>query len=453
MNNGYEPVIGLEVHCELKTKSKMFCSCVNDPFGSEANANVCPICLGFPGTLPIPNKRAIEMTLMVGKALNCQPASESKFDRKNYFYPDLPKGYQISQYDLPLTTGGYMTVEGKRVGIRRVHLEEDTGKLLHQEGKDASLVDYNRAGVPLMELVTEPDITSPTEAVALAKELQQILRYVGVSNADMEKGEMRVEANISIRKRGSKEFGTKVEVKNLNSFRAVEQAIAYELSRQEEILDDGGKITQETRGWSEEKGETFSQRTKEEAEDYRYFPEPDIPPLGVSKWDVAMGELPSKAREKLKSLGVPEKQADLHVLKRQNEFMSGVIGISKVGGATVSTWVINEGIDPLWGVKPVAELITKVDRGEITAPMAKEAIKKAKETGRLDVPDSVQVISNQGELATIIDQILSKNSAAVADIKAGKKEALGFLVGQVMAETRGQADPKVVGELLKKRLE
>lgn len=457
MSDRYEAVIGLEIHAELKTKSKMFCSCANDPFTAEPNANVCPICIGFPGTLPVPNKRAVELTLAVGRALQCKPGKVSKFDRKNYFYPDLPKGYQISQYDLPLMVDGNMTVEGTTVRIRRVHLEEDTGKNIHKVGESVSLVDYNRAGVPLIELVTEPDITSPKLALAFAKELQQILRYAGASNADMEKGEMRIEANISTRKKGSKEFGTKVEVKNLNSFRALEQAIAYELSRQEEILEEGGKITQETRGWSEQKHRTFIQRTKEEAEDYRYFPEPDIPPLAVADWQPEVSELPEERRARyIKEYGLRDKDADVLVADKALSDLFGrvVVRIKTMPPKSVANWIINEGIRADTNPEDLIALLSKVGAGIITAPKAKEIIKgqKISGTARIVLPESAQIIFDHGELATIIDDVLSKNSAAVSDVKIGKIQAVSFLVGQVMVRTKGQANPKVVADLLREKL-
>ena len=277
----YKPVIGLEIHTELKTKTKMFCGCLNDSEEKNPNVNVCPICLAHPGTLPTINGKAVKFVLKLGMALNAQIPEFSKFDRKNYFYPDLPKGYQISQYDKPLVEGG----ELKGLKITRIHLEEDTGRLLHAQDGKSSLVDFNRAGVPLMELVTEPDIKSGEEAMSFAKELQLIMRYLGISDADMEKGQMRVEANISLAE-GGERFGTKVEIKNLNSFKAVGESIDYEIKRQSEVLDKGEKVRQETRGWNEFKGITVSQRSKEEAHDYRYFPEPDLPPLDLKKMDL-----------------------------------------------------------------------------------------------------------------------------------------------------------------------
>src|SRR3990167_6594334 len=277
----YKPTIGLEIHCELNTKSKMFCSCHNNPDETRPNYLICPTCAGHPGTLPVANEEAIKKVIKTGLALNCKIAEDSKFDRKNYFYPDLPKGYQISQYDQPLCEKGYLEIDGRKIGITRIHLEEDTGSLLHPEGADYSLVNLNRAGVPLMELVTEPDITSGREAKLFAEELQMILRYLGVSSANMEKGQMRVEVNISVSK--DKKLGTKVEIKNLNSFKVVEKAVDFEIQRQEELLENKEKIVQETRGWHDKKEITFSQREKEEAHDYRYFPEPDLPAMHFEK--------------------------------------------------------------------------------------------------------------------------------------------------------------------------
>src|SRR3989344_6822214 len=277
MKSNYKPTIGLEIHAELKTNSKMFCSCKNDPDEKRPNFNICPICAGHPGTLPVANEEAIKKVIKAGLALNCQIAEDSKFDRKNYFYPDLPKGYQISQYDKPLCENGYLIIDGRKIRIRRIHLEEDTGSLLHPDGADYSLVNLNRAGVPLMELVTEPDITSGKEARKFAEELRTIFRYLKVSDADMEKGLMRVEVNISVSK--TKKFGTKVEIKNLNSFKVVEKAIDFEIARQQEVLESGEEVVQETRGWHDKKEITFSQRQKESAHDYRYFPEPDLLPL------------------------------------------------------------------------------------------------------------------------------------------------------------------------------
>ncbi|MDP3954438.1 MAG: Asp-tRNA(Asn)/Glu-tRNA(Gln) amidotransferase subunit GatB, partial [bacterium] len=316
----YTTTIGLEIHVELKTKSKMFCSCLNNSDEKQPNVNVCPVCMGHPGTLPVINQEALKMVIKTGLSLNSLVPEHSKFDRKNYFYPDLPKGYQISQYDEPLCLGGFLNILDKKIRITRVHLEEDTGKLLHPAGVDYSLVDFNRAGIPLMELVTEPDITSAKEARLFAEELRLILRYLNVSDADMEKGQMRVEANISLRK--SKKLGTKVEIKNLNSFRSVEYGINYEVERQRKILESGKKIIQETRGWDDAKEVTVSQRVKEEAHDYRYFPEPDLPPLSFSPQDIQkikdeIPELPQQKRERFKKqFKLEDKDIEIFVQNR-----------------------------------------------------------------------------------------------------------------------------------------
>src|SRR3989344_3359277 len=311
----YQPAIGLEIHVELKTKSKMFCSCLNDPDEKQPNVNICPVCTAQPGTLPVINEEALRKVIKTGLALNCQISKHSQFDRKNYFYPDLPKGYQISQLYRPLCKNGYLEIGGKKVRIREIHLEEDTGKLIHPEGADYSLVDFNRAGIPLMELVTEPDLASAQEARAFAQELHLIMHYLDVSDADMEKGQMRVEVNISLSS-GSK-LGTKVEIKNLNSFRSVERGVNFEIERQEKLLRAGKKVIQETRGWHDVKEITFSQRAKEEAHDYRYFPEPDLPPLHLAKILVdgiraEMPELPQKRRARLRrEYGIEENNVEI----------------------------------------------------------------------------------------------------------------------------------------------
>ena len=316
----YKPTIGLEIHTELNTKSKMFCSCKNDPNEKRPNFNICEVCTAQPGTLPVANEEAIKKVIKAGLALNCKILKESKFDRKNYFYPDIPKGYQISQYDKPFCENGHLVVNGKKVGITRIHLEEDTGSSIHPDGAGFSLVNYNRAGVALMELVTEPDISSGQEAKSFAEELQLIFRYLGVSDADMEKGLMRVEVNISVSK--TKKFGTKVEIKNLNSFRVVQKAIDFEIERQIKLLESGQRVVQETRGWHDKKEETFSQREKESAHDYRYFPEPDLPPMSFSedyieKIKSEILELPSEKRERFKTeYGLDEKSTEVFVVQK-----------------------------------------------------------------------------------------------------------------------------------------
>jgi aspartyl-tRNA(Asn)/glutamyl-tRNA(Gln) amidotransferase subunit B len=453
----YRPVIGLEIHAELKTASKMFCSCKNDPFNSEPNTNVCPICLGFPGTLPVPNKQAVEWTVMAGVALHCVPQA-SKFDRKNYFYPDLPKGYQISQYDLPFTSGGWLEILRRKVRIRRIHLEEDTGKLIHPMVKSHSLVDFNRAGVPLIELVTEPDIESAAQAKTFAEELQRILRYLGVSRADMEKGELRVEANVSVQRAGSKVQGTKVEVKNLNSFRSVERAIAYEVARQTEELEHGGKIIHETRGWDEKKERTVLQRSKELAEDYRYFPEPDVPPIAFAKSEIEslkskVPELPEQRRKRYVEMGLTDYDANVLVSDKElADFFEKVVGSSKISAKIAANWIVNEGIEPKWGEEKVGMLLTRVIKGTAAAAVAKEAIKAAKLTGNLSVPGETAVV-DVAQLQAHIEDVIKTHAKAVSDFKQGKAEAFGFLIGQVIAATRGSADPGTVNDLLRKALE
>lgn len=479
----YKPTIGLEIHAELNTKSKMFCSCKNDPDEKRPNYNICPVCTAQPGTLPVANEEAIKKVIKTGFALNCKIAEESKFDRKNYFYPDLPKGYQISQYDQPLCEKGYLEIGGKKIRITRIHLEEDTGSLIHPENEDYSLVNLNRAGVPLMELVTEPDITSGREARLFAEELQRILRYLDVSNADMEKGQMRVEVNISISK-GSK-LGTKVEIKNLNSFRVVEKAVDFEIKRQEEVLEAGGKVVQETRGWHDKKEMTFSQREKEEAHDYRYFPEPDLLPMHFSK-DYIRGvesgipELPEQKRTRFKKeFGLDEASIEIFVNNKElSQYYEKVVSefeewtpeeekgeAHKKAAKLVANYLITD-IQGLLGGKVFvekgfsitpenfAEFIKMIYKNEISSKAAKMLVAEMFKTGG-DPSDIVEKnnwkqMSDDSELEKIIKEIISKNPKPVADYKVGKQNALQFLAGQVMAKTRGTAKPDKVHELLKK---
>ena len=471
----YTPTIGLEIHVELKTRTKMFCDCLNDPDvptsvgKKKANKNICPICTGQPGVLPVINKKAIDMVIKTGLALDCQIAKKTWFERKNYFYPDLPKGYQISQYEAPICEKGKL----KDVRITRIHLEEDAGKLIHK-GND-SLVDFNRAGVPLMELVTEPDITSAEQAKKFAQELQLILRYLGVSDADMEKGQMRVEANISLDK------GTKVEIKNLNSFKAVERAIKYEIERQKEILESNEKIVHETRGWNEIKQKTFSQRTKETSEDYRYFPEPDLPPLEISKKDIEkiraeIPELPQARQERFKKeYKIPQSNIEtLTVYKNLGDFFEASISELR---AWLKSNRIKTNIQPLIKLtanyiitefpkfigkeikitpENFAELIYLIFVGEISSSGAQEVLKEMFKTGT----DPSQIIESKGlkqvskeeDLEEIVEKIIKNNPQPVKDYKKGKETALQFLVGQTMKESKGKANPKVANKLLKKKL-
>lgn len=445
MPNKYKPVIGLEIHAELRTASKMFCSCPADHFGKRPNTQVCPVCLGLPGALPVPNKKAIEWTQLLGVALGCSLSETSHFDRKHYFYLDLPKGYQISQYDRPLAENGkWQMTNNKWIGIRRVHLEEDTGKLFHTivGGNRVSLVDFNRSGVPLVEIVTEPDFSSAEEAKEFAQELQRIVRYLGVSDADMEKGSMRLEANISLlesakRKAQSAELPDyRVEVKNINSFKFLEQAINYEIKRQEEILEADGTLTQETRGFDEKSGTTKPQRGKEEAHDYRYFPEPDIPAFSFSEKELAeikkqLPELPINKRKRFEEEhGIT---AQYITLLTQTQAMADYFEEAvKVGR--------EYGIE----AKKVADVLVN-KKPNIEKILPAELIKILRETKQRPV------LSNE-EIEEAVTAILRENPQAVADYKKGKEVSLQFLLGQVMKETKGKADPGRIRELLLTRL-
>jgi aspartyl-tRNA(Asn)/glutamyl-tRNA(Gln) amidotransferase subunit B len=485
----YKATIGMEVHCELKTQSKMFCSCVNDlSLEKKPNINICPVCTGQPGALPTPNKQAIAFVQKVGAALKCRINKISKFDRKNYFYPDLPKGYQISQYDEPLVEDGFLEVGDRNIGITRVHMEEDTGKSQHSKVSGDTLVDLNRSSVPLMELVTEPDVTSGKEAGDFCRKLQQILRYLEVSDADMEKGQMRCEANISLYKEGEDRLsGTKVEVKNLNSFKSVERAIAYEIERQSKLLDKGEKIVQETRGWDEGGQKTVSQRKKESAHDYRYFPEPDIPPMEfddeyIKDIYLSLPELPDeKKRRFMEQFGITLDQAKIltsdvslahffeNVLseidekKVSKEFAGDIQKAQK----TASNYLIVElrkkmfdnntsFEDLLITPENFAEFSCIVADGKINSSTAQTVLQEMYETGedpsRIIDEKNLAQMSDTGELESIVEGILKENHQSVTDYKAGKDKALGFLVGQVMKETKGKANPQVVNDMLNKKL-
>jgi len=466
----------------------MFCSCKNDSTEKRPNVNICPICLGHPGTLPVINSEAVRKTIKTGLALNCKIPQYSKFDRKNYFYPDLPKGYQISQYDAPLCKDGYLEIDKKKIRITRIHLEEDTGRLFHE--KDSSLVDFNRAGIPLMELVTEPDINSAKEARKFTQELQLILRYLDVSDADMEKGQMRIEANISLSK--DKKLGTKVEVKNLNSFRSVEQAIDYEIERQNQILKNKRKVLQETRGWEDTKRITFPQREKESAHDYRYFPEPDLPPFywnseAILEIKKEIPELPSQKRERFKNeYGLNDEEIYIFL---QNKNLSHYY---EAAASELINWVkemevkskitkqeffkltkllsnyltsdlqglLKENfiLDKNFKITPenFAEFITLIYRGQISSKIAKQILKEMFLTGadphHLIEKKGLSQITNKEKIRDVIQNIISQNSKAVEDFKKGKENALQFLIGKVMAETKGRANPQLVAELLRGEL-
>jgi aspartyl-tRNA(Asn)/glutamyl-tRNA(Gln) amidotransferase subunit B len=507
------PVIGLEIHVQLNTKTKLFCLDKNDPRASKPNFNVCPICLGSPGTLPVPNQEAIDKVLLVALALKAEINHLSKFDRKNYFYPNLPKGYQISQYDLPLAEGGFLVLSGgKKVRIRRVHLEEDTGRMIHAGG--VSLLDYNRAGVPLMELVTEPDLTSAQEASDFGKELQVLFRYLKVSEADMEKGQLRVEANISLQPKSeirnpaadpspkpksetnsksripNSKLGSKVELKNLNSFKCLREAIDYEIKRQADLLKAGKKVSQETRGWNEKRRRTFTQRVKETEADYRYFPEPDIPPIqtGITKLNQlkkSLPELPQERRERFMiEYRLPWSDAQVLVAdKDKADFFESLISESQVWEKVTKTpeiarehrlelirlaanYLINEvpklakgRID--WAsfkITPenLAEFVVLVHQGKVSSSGAQKLLAAMYETGA--EPDhlirdlALDQISDESELKLVAKQVVRENFQAVQDYKQGKKTALQFLVGQMMAATKGRANPQASKKLLEEIL-
>jgi len=477
----YKPTIGLEIHVELKTKSKMFCSCLNDPDEKKPNTNVCPICMGHPGTLPTINREAVEKVIETGLALNCQIPENSQFDRKNYFYPDLPKGYQISQLYQPFCKNGFLKINGRNIRIREVHLEEDTGRLLHPSGSDYSLVDFNRAGVPLMEIPTKPDITSAKEARRFAEELQLIVRYLNVAWANMEKGEMRVEANVSVSK--DKKLGTKVEIKNLNSFRTVEKGIEYEIERQREALESGGKIIQETRGWDDVKGKTFSQREKEEAHDYRYFPEPDLPSLSHSKESVReieakIPELPELKRERLaKEYKLDEKSIEVFVSNKDlGEYFEKVISelppkLSKEDLSRLIKLSTNYIITDLQGLlkgaafreedfsitpENFAEFIGLISEEKISSKIAKMVLSEMFKTGadpsHIIEEKELTQITDASEIEKIIKEVIATNPKAVEDYKKGKENAFQFLIGQIMSQSRGKANPQTVRDILNRTL-
>ena len=473
----YEIVIGLEVHAQLLTRSKMFCSCSADYANAPPNTHVCPICLGMPGVLPVINEKAIEYTVMTALALNCTIPEYTKFDRKNYFYPDLMKGYQISQYDAPIGKGGWLTIDSdgsrKRINITRVHLEEDVAKLWHRG--DYSLIDVNRSGVPLMEIVSEPEISSPAEARDYLVKLHSILRYLGVSTGNMEEGSFRCDANISIRPAGSKEFLPKVEVKNMNSFKAVYQALEYEARRQMKVLEEGGQLVQETRGWLDEQGITVPQRTKEYADDYRYFPEPDLPPLVMERaWieqiRARLPELPEARRDRFVSqYGLPLYDANILTASRaMADYFENCVKLMGSGKAKiVSNWLLgdfsrllNATNTEIEGARispeHLAEMLTLVDNGNISGPAAKAVLEEMFHTGKraseIVTEKKLGQISDADEIRKVVKQVIASNASAVADYTSGKQQALTFLVGQVMKATRGCANPSVVREIIAQEL-
>ncbi len=476
----YEVVIGLEVHAQILTRSKMFCGCSTDYLTTPPNSSTCPVCLGLPGSLPVINRDAVEATIRTALALNCEIPEFTKFDRKNYFYPDLPKGYQISQYDLPLSRNGFLEFEVKgeprRCGITRVHLEEDTGKLLHAGAiheAQSSLVDLNRAGVPLMEIVSEPDLRSADDSREYFTRLRAILQYIGVNNGDMESGQLRCDANVSLRPLGTTQYGTKVEIKNMNSFRAVHRAIEYEVGRQTEVLEGGGKLLQETRGWNDARGETVSQRSKEYAQDYRYFPEPDLPPLAVSRQWVeqiraGLPELPAARRTRfVEAFTLSGYDASLLTSSRTvAEYFEAAVRTG-APAKTVANWILGDlsrlrntaewdKAGPPITAELLVELLQLIDSGQISGKMAKDVLAQVAATGRsprdLVREQGLSQISGDAELIRIVEQVIADNAKSVEDYRAGKQQALGFLVGQAMKLSTGKANPARVNELLREKL-
>ncbi len=483
----YEIVIGLEVHAQLLTQSKMFCSCSAAYQDAAPNTVVCPVCMGMPGVLPVINRKAVEHVIRTGLALNCEIADHTKFDRKNYPYPDLMKGYQISQYDLPIASDGSMPIEvdgSERIaGVTRVHLEEDVARLLHRTedyGEGYSLLDVNRAGVPLMEIVGEPDLRSPEEARAYLTRLHSILQYIGVSDANMEEGNFRCDANISVRPEGETRLGTKVEIKNMNSFRSVFRALEYEAERQVSVLESGGRIVQETRGWVEDEAATVSQRTKEGASDYRYFPEPDLPPLRISRdWvdeiQVSLPELPHHRKARfVEKLELPAYDATLLTADQAiADYFEGVLeaGPSPATASftkAASNWMLgemsrllNQGGGRISEVKvepkQLADLQAMVDDGTLSSTMAKSVFEKMYETGddpkAIAQAEGLSQISDTDAVLAAVRQAIADNPGPVQEYLGGKQQVMGFIIGQVMKATRGKANPRVASQLVRENLE
>jgi aspartyl-tRNA(Asn)/glutamyl-tRNA(Gln) amidotransferase subunit B len=477
----YEPVIGLEVHVQLLTTTKIFCSC-STRFGNPANTNVCPVCLGMPGSLPVLNRKAVEFAILAATALNCRVNETSIFARKNYFYPDLPKGYQISQYDKPLAEHGFLEINAaagkKKIGITRVHLEEDAGKSLHEGFSDAenkTAIDLNRTGVPLIEIVSEPDIASPEEAYQYLTLLKEIILYTGVSDCNMEEGSLRCDANISVRPRGQKELGTKTEIKNVNSFRFIREALEYEIDRQIDVIESGAKITQETRLYNANEGRTYGMRSKEQAHDYRYFPEPDLLPLVVDeKWKAAiisqLPELPEARRERMvKDYGITEYDAGVLTYSKElaDQFeaaakaaknpkrVANLVQAELMGRLKAKNIEIGQSPISMQGVAMSADL---VESGVISGKMLKDLYDLSFERGKdfptvYDEEGRPVQSSDTSALEKIIDEIMAANPKQIEQYRAGKKTMIGFFVGQVMKASKGQANPQVVNELLTKKLE
>ncbi len=474
----FEPVIGLEVHAQLKTKSKIFCGC-STQFGAPPNSHVCPVCMGMPGTLPVLNKKVVEYAIRMALATNCKIASESRFARKNYFYPDLPKGYQISQYELPIAQHGHIDIDAdynnkKRIGITRIHMEEDAGKLVHDPLRPFSMVDFNRTGVPLIEIVSEPDIRSSVEAGAYLRKLRSILRYLNICDGNMEEGSFRCDANVSIRPKNNDFFGTRTELKNLNSFKHVEKAIEYEIERQKEVILEGEAVIQETRLWDPEKNITTSMRGKEEAHDYRYFPDPDLLPLVISNEWIAnakkvLPELPDEKRERfIDQYGLSSIDANVLISSRElagyfeqcvgkfynpkqvcNWVMGPLLGLLNAEGKTINETPISP--------EQLAQLVQLIEEAVISGKIAKTVFEEMAKTGKL--PQAIieekglKQVSDTSTIEKLISEILADSTKQVEEYRAGKNKVFGYFVGQVMKKTKGKANPQVVNQLLKKALE
>jgi aspartyl-tRNA(Asn)/glutamyl-tRNA(Gln) amidotransferase subunit B len=480
MDSAYEVVIGLEVHAQLRTRTKMFCGC-STAFGAAPNSQTCPVCQGMPGTLPVINRRAVEFGIKTALAINCTVNADNRFARKHYYYPDMPKNYQISQYEEPLAEHGYLDVEvggvARRIGIQRLHLEEDVGKLVHEgnlETAPSSQVDFNRAGVPLMEIVSLPDMRTSEEAAAYLKSLRAIVVYLDVCDGNMEEGSLRCDANISLRREGAKEYGTKVEIKNMNSFRNVQHALEYEIKRQTRALDTGERIVQETRLWDPDKGHTVSMRSKEFAHDYRYFPEPDLPPLDLAPaWideiRATLPELPAARRQRF--MRVYALSAYDAEVATQSKALADYFEAAAKGSPnpkTVANWVLNEVLRIVppddekaiaaCAIKPadLAGLITLIEDGTISGRIAKDVFEKMFQSGEdarsIVAREGLTQVADAGELGAVVDTVLAEHAKVVEDYRAGKKAALGFLVGQVMKATSGKASPAVVNTLLIEKL-
>ena len=476
MTTDYEMVIGLEVHSELSTKTKIFCSCPTE-FGGEPNTHCCPVCMAMPGALPVLNEKVIEYAVKAGLAMNCEIAENSKNDRKNYFYPDLPKSYQISQFDMPLCKKGKVeiqTEQGKKtIGITRIHIEEDAGKLNHSEFGGGSLVDLNRAGVPLIEIVSEPDMRSSKEAEEYLKKVKSILEYIEVSDCKMQEGSLRADVNVSVRKKGETKFGTRTEMKNMNSFRSIVRAIEYEANRQIEILEEGGKIEQETLRWDDVSGKTFTMRDKEDAQDYRYFPDPDLVPIHLSeeyiqKIKESLPEMPESRKERyIKEFGLPE--YDSNILTSSKYLSILFEGAEKIckNAKAVSNWIMSDitrilnekELEPEnipFKAEDLGNLVILIDKGTISSKIAKQVLEEMFENPK--TPEEIIKekgliqISDEGQIKQVVEKILQANPQSIADFKAGKDRALGFLVGQAMKETKGKANPQMLNKMFLEKL-